>query len=678
MTEYEKLTVAKLREELVKRGLPKTGLKAVLIQRLAEADIQSAETGATPDDTEAKSSEQDDVKEAGSKDPPKSPEQQKTSGAESAEEDEKSIIVQPPEVLPGGEAEAVLLRHGEEFSDAKTTEPPQNFPNGVPQVDGSEVDHAEESPNPNAPVSSIGGNADTGVDPLVTTEPRPMVPIEDGTVHVASLQRSHDGEEVLEDTRKRKRRSLTPPPSPGSTQKKVKLGNAVSHVKLPEDEPMADVDAPNDPDDNLAPDQSPSEHANTPMEHVLMKEEAIANEKPGKADDLTELSSSNEHATDKATVPIEAAEDLPAGIISEAEAEAGQALTESTTLPADSSTKPTSPDARFKNLLSTSSRRNGSPPRQAPTASVDDRTVHPALHPATSALYIRDIMRPLNVDILQDHLLALAAPPNTSPDASIIANLFMDSIRTHCFVKFSNVAAASRVRTGLHDRIWPDEKNRKPLWVDFIPEEKLSEWIEMEQKSSGRGQMSKRWEIAYENVGDGVKAHLQIQGSNSGGLRTSQLPAARTENGMGVKGAPLGPRLKEQEQSRPHSSAQPDQGKGFQALDDLFQSTSAKPKLYYLPVSKRIAERRLDMLAEGRGGGRGDEMRRYTFEEEVIVDRGPEFGSRGRGGYGARGGSYGGNANRSGGYRGDYRGDRGDHRGDYRNDYRPDYRRDRR
>ncbi|KAL8980240.1 MAG: hypothetical protein Q9177_005935 [Variospora cf. flavescens] len=40
MTQYDKLTVVKLREELTKRDLPKTGLKAALIQRLAEDDAQ--------------------------------------------------------------------------------------------------------------------------------------------------------------------------------------------------------------------------------------------------------------------------------------------------------------------------------------------------------------------------------------------------------------------------------------------------------------------------------------------------------------------------------------------------------------------------------------------------------------------------------------------------------------
>ena len=83
-------------------------------------------------------------------------------------------------------------------------------------------------------------------------------------------------------------------------------------------------------------------------------------------------------------------------------------------------------------------------------------------------------------------------------------------------------------------------------------------------------------------------------------------------------------------------------GSGFKTLDDLFRSTAAKPKLYFQPVGDEVAARRLDKLAEGTGGGRDDEMRRFTFEAETIVDKGPEFGFRGgrRGGqrYAPRGG----------------------------------------
>lgn len=49
MPDYNKLTVVKLREELVRRGLPKTGLKPVLVNRLLEADAQIEIQNATPD-----------------------------------------------------------------------------------------------------------------------------------------------------------------------------------------------------------------------------------------------------------------------------------------------------------------------------------------------------------------------------------------------------------------------------------------------------------------------------------------------------------------------------------------------------------------------------------------------------------------------------------------------------
>lgn len=39
MTEFEKLTVAKLREELTKRGLPKTGLKVAQTFRMLDSSI---------------------------------------------------------------------------------------------------------------------------------------------------------------------------------------------------------------------------------------------------------------------------------------------------------------------------------------------------------------------------------------------------------------------------------------------------------------------------------------------------------------------------------------------------------------------------------------------------------------------------------------------------------------
>ena len=95
----------------------------------------------------------------------------------------------------------------------------------------------------------------------------------------------------------------------------------------------------------------------------------------------------------------------------------------------------------------------------------------------------------------------------------------------------------------------------------------------------------------------------------------------------------------------------------FLALDTLFKSTIAKPKLYFLPVAADLADKRLDeldSLTTRRGeippGGSGyRDSRRYTFEDGALVDGGPEFGLRAeRGGPRARGGRGG----RGGGWRG--------------------------
>jgi hypothetical protein len=91
-----------------------------------------------------------------------------------------------------------------------------------------------------------------------------------------------------------------------------------------------------------------------------------------------------------------------------------------------------------------------------------------------------------------------------------------------------------------------------------------------------------------------------------------------------------------------HGASQPEtSGTGFRALDELFSFTTAKPKLYYKPVSQTTADRRREMIKDLRVGhadmGKsGDEdMKRYSFEVyrggEEWVDKGPEFG------YGRRG-----------------------------------------
>ncbi|KAF2126255.1 hypothetical protein P153DRAFT_425419 [Dothidotthia symphoricarpi CBS 119687] len=292
-------------------------------------------------------------------------------------------------------------------------------------------------------------------------------------------------------------------------------------------------------------------------------------------------------------------------------------------------------------------------------AFADDRPIVPALHPATPALYIRDFMRPLRPEPLRAHLISLASPPSSSPTPDIIKALFLDAMKTHALVHFTSTTAASRVRASLHGSIWPPEGNRKELWVDFVPEEKVGSWIaqeedalvaEKEARASGHPIPAKRFEVTYPESDDGsITAVFHELGSNA------------------PTNAPRGPRASAPQPPPPKApslEAKQDNQHSFATLSTLFQTTTAKPQLYFLPVADDVSAQRLDELAaetsrdwtpEDRRKGRGikAEMKyKYSFDErgrivEVGEDRGPwsadvrggggGVGFRGRGGGRGRG-----------------------------------------
>jgi len=202
------------------------------------------------------------------------------------------------------------------------------------------------------------------------------------------------------------------------------------------------------------------------------------------------------------------------------------------------------------------------------------------------------------------------------------------------------------VRSALHGTIWPNERDRKPLWVDFVPAEKLGDWIRIERESESRVR-GPRWEVVYEDFGDGIDAALREAAALSRPVN-STISRGRDTGGNALR-APLGPRgsvgAGPQRDSQGLGAPRHRTGDGFKALDDLFKFTTAKPKLYYLPVAPGVAHRRLNhFTALARKGPHqrrgGEEMRRYTFEDtDVIVDKGPEYGNRAARGGRGRGGS---------------------------------------
>ena len=646
MTDYNKYTVVKLKEELKARGLPQTGLKAILITRLSEAvsleeapvvpDVDEAienapDKNAPPSDTEDKS-----LKINGSLNP--------DSGArgEAAAEGSEGTI-EGDKIEDGQEEVQSPLLQGVFHKEENNVQGPISHDSSAIGLSATEQSSAPGVPietstvkvNEDASMSEVdeapteADAAATEVQPLETqlsrTDPLP-IPAE-------IPQTSANKTEILEDSRKRKRRSHSPPPSTfDAASKKAKALDGSPRVRLPEDVKQGSETVGNtldkvNPTNDIEVDGGLSEDV-----QMQMSEEKISS--PPQINNATSLRNSDADVDDTTM-------------------KQSMLKTPSTQIDSVQSPTKTSPsDTRFKNLFTTAANQAEPPPTKAIYTDIEDRDISPAIHPATSALYIRNFMRPLQPQSLKNHLLALASRSNDSPDAEVIVEFFLDSIKTHCLVQFTSVSAASRVRTALHDRVWPDERTRKPLYIDYVPEEKLRKWIEVEQNgSSGRQQSAKRWEVVYEQEEDGVAVYLQE--ADGTGMSRPLIPKTAGPQ-------PKVPLENKTTETKPQPVPVPkgDAGKGFKALDDLFKSTTAKPKLYYQPVAESIANTRTERLNAGRGGGRSDEMRRFTFEEESLVDRGPEFGSGWRGGARGRGGYMGGYGGRGGG--GGYRGGRGD------------------
>lgn len=290
----------------------------------------------------------------------------------------------------------------------------------------------------------------------------------------------------------------------------------------------------------------------------------------------------------------------------------------------------------------------------------DDRPVAPALHPATSALYIRNFMRPLRPDALRVHLTTLATPPSNSPDTSVVKSLFLDQMKTHALVLFANTTAATRVRASLHGSIWPPEGNRKELWVDFVPDDQVEDWIsreedaltaEKEARAARQPIPAKHFEVVY--PGNDVAIFQEV---GSGPRPPSDAP-------RGPRGGVDNRRPSQPIPSAPSEDTRQDIQASFKTLDQLFDSTNAKPSLYFKPVSDEISAIRLKELevetsrdwAPGetrKGRGIKTETKyKYSFDDEdklveVGDDRGP-WSEGYRGGRGGRGG---------GGFRGRGRG----------------------
>ncbi|KAI9851171.1 MAG: hypothetical protein M1838_004280, partial [Thelocarpon superellum] len=585
MIDFSKLKVVDLKAELKKRGLPQTGLKPALIERLRAAEAQN---------------------EARAQVAPPLPAPETSTAVAS----QGHPAVAPPILEP-----LLAVREERPAVEAvahQSIEPPATEQSQEPQTAGEDAGPSDATASTEPPKLNGAHLPEPPLDAPLPDAPPHLPPSE-------SADASMEVADAAEDSRKRKRRSLTPAPTVEVevvTQKKAKHEEEGATVHFEEDE-----------------QDKPTAEALDAKDEAPAPEPAVQMAPPSERGHETKR-------TDEAGVDLSVPPTAPHSDAA-------------TPAPPSVKRRASSPkDARFQSLFA-SQQSNTAPTHDATApggAEEADPPSTPSIHPATSALYIRDFMRPLHPPTLRAHLVSLASPPGSSPDPDVLTIFHLDTIRTHALVTFGTVAAASRVRAALHLRVWPEERTRKPLWVDFVPDEKVPTWIEQEN-AAAVGRSGKRWEVVYDAAdtkGDGdaadVIASLQEVGSSS------HVDGRDLGAGRGVQGAPVGPRSQlvaaaaaaaAYDTSRgeaPRRAAGPDGPRaglelGFSALDTHFQSTTAKPKLYFLPVAKDLADKRLHALARDAarpsdhrlGGRRGDELRRYTFEEgDVIVDRGAD------------------------------------------------------
>jgi hypothetical protein len=236
--------------------------------------------------------------------------------------------------------------------------------------------------------------------------------------------------------------------------------------------------------------------------------------------------------------------------------------------------------------------------------------IEPSMHRPTKALYISNLVRPLQQTTLQQHLETLAKGP--------LSLLHVDHRKSHAFAVFDSESAATEVRAALHSRIWPEKDTwREPLRVDYIPEARAQEWADEEKEADPNGSKNLHWVVEYKTNAFG---HVTAHHVNA------------TNQSLGRDGAGAPPK----QQTRIEKADQTP----IKTLDELFLHTiDTKPKIYYKEVADGRQEVRRRAFQNHTDHHRARKVV-FRFDEHDrlrVSEPGGGDVRRGRGGFGGGG-----------------------------------------
>lgn len=129
-------------------------------------------------------------------------------------------------------------------------------------------------------------------------------------------------------------------------------------------------------------------------------------------------------------------------------------------------------------------------------------------HASTTSIHIWDLSRPLVIRELTAYIAFCAE------EEPVL--VWFDRIRSHSFAVFATKAAAAKARDAIDGQVFPQKDlSRKPMKVDFVPTEKVREWIAKQEAASSPAVALQRWKIIYSGSGKDTTAELVLAGQDN-------------------------------------------------------------------------------------------------------------------------------------------------------------------